>query len=203
MAQHHANLVQSLISPSLWYNYLRGICLSLLCGYSSVGERKEGVEIDFDSSDGKVEHDIVDNGDRTYKVTYTADKQGAYSIAVKCYDKHIPGSPFSLTVVPRADASKCKAEGPALHPNSLKIEGNPLNITVDTTQAGTGNLQVEVKGPDGIELTVYIANEDGIYSLKFDVPKAGKYFVHIRWAGEHIPAVHLSLRYTQDRMLVL
>ena len=158
------------------------------------GKRKEGIEIDFDSSDGRVEYDIVDNGDGTYKVTYTADKRGAYSIAVKCYSKHIPGSPFSLTVVPRADASKCKAEGPALHPNSLKIEGNPLDITVDTTQAGMGDLQVEVKGPGGIEPTVYIADEDGIYSLKFDVPKAGKYFVHITWAGDHIPGSPFKLK---------
>ena len=158
------------------------------------GKQKEGIEIDFNSYDGKVEHDIVDNGDGTYEVTYTADKRGTYSIAVKCYNKHIPGSPFSLTVVPKADASKCKAEGPALHPNSMKIEGNPLDITVDTTQAGTGDLQVEVKGPGGIEPTVYIADEDGIYSLKFDVPKAGKYFVHVTWAGDHIPGSPFKLK---------
>ena len=138
----------------------------------------EGIEIDIDSSDGKATHGVVDNEDGTYKVTYTANKPGAYSIAVKCYDKHIPGSPFNLTVMPRADASKCKAEGPALHPNSLKIEGNPLDITVDTTKAGTSDLQVEVIGPDGIEPTVYIASKEGIYSLKFDVPKAGKYLVN-------------------------
>ena len=155
---------------------------------------KEGIEIDIDSSDGKATHDVVDNEDGTYKVTYTANKPGAYSIAVKCYDKHIPGSPFNLTVVPRADASKCKAEGPALHPNSLKIEGNPLDITVDTTKAGTGDLQVEVIGPDGIEPTVYIASEEGIYSLKFDVPKAGKYLINIKWAGEHIPGSPFKLK---------
>ena len=159
-----------------------------------VGKRKDGIEVDIDSSDGTAKHDIVDNGDGTYKVTYTADQPGSYSIILKCYDKHIPGSPFNLTVVPQADASKCQAEGPALHPNSVKIEGNPLDITVDTTKAGTGDLQVDLKGPDGIEPTVYIASEEGIYSLKFDVPKAGKYLLSIRWSGEHIPGSPFKLK---------
>ena len=157
-------------------------------------ERKEGIEIDINSSDEKAKHEVVDNEDGTYKVTYTAKKPGPYTIAVKCYNKHIPGSPFSLSVVPQADASKCNAEGPALHPNSLKIEGTPLDITVDTKEAGTGDLQVVVKGPDDIEPTVYIASENGIYSLKFDVPKAGKYVVNIWWAGEHIPGSPFHLK---------
>ena len=41
---------------------------------------------------------------------------------------------------------------------------------------------------------MYIADEDGIYSLKFDVPKAGKYFVHVRWVGEHIPDSPFKLK---------
>ena len=157
-------------------------------------QSKDGIEVDINSYDGTANHDIVDNGDGTYKVTYTAEKPGSYNIILKCYDKLIPGSPFSLTVVPQSDASKCKAEGPALHPNSVKIEGNPLDISVDTTEAGTGDLEVDVDGPDGIEPTVYIASEDGIYSLKFDVPQAGKYQVNIKWAGEHIPGSPFKLK---------
>ena len=155
---------------------------------------KEGIEVDITSYSGSAKHNIVDNEDGTYTVTYTAEKPGEYSILLKCYTKHIPGSPFNLTVVPSADASKCKAEGPALHPNSIKIEGNPLDITVDTTEAGTGDLEVNVVGPGGIEPTVYIASEDGIYSIKFDVPKAGKYTANVRWAGEHIPGSPFKLK---------
>ena len=159
-------------------------------------ERENGIEVDIMSTDEteKAKSEIVDNGDGTYKVTYTADKPGSYSIKVKCYDKFIPGNPFELNVVSEADASKCKAEGPALHPNSLKIEGNPLDITVDTTEAGNGELQVQVEGPGGIEPTVYVASEDGIYSLKFDVPKPGRYTVNITWSGEHIPGSPYKLK---------
>ena len=156
--------------------------------------QKEGIELDISSYNGTTNHDIVDNRDGTYTVSYIAEKPGEYSVILKCYGKHIPGSPFNLTVVPSADASKCKAEGPALHPNSLKIEGNPLDITVDTKEAGTGDLEVDVIGPGGIEPTAYIASEDGIYSIKFDVPKAGKYTVNIKWAGEHIPGSPFKLK---------
>ena len=96
--------------------------------------------------------------------------KGAYVASIKFYNKPIPGSPFKIDVVPAPDASKCRAYGPALHPNSLHIAGTPLDLYVDAKKAGTGELQVVVKGPNDTRPKVFQANDNNVHSLKFDVP---------------------------------
>ena len=153
-----------------------------------------GLEIAIQSLLDKASTDTTDNKDGSYTVKYTAPTPGSYDIRVKFYDKHIPGSPFTLNVVPSADASKCKAYGPALHPNSLHIAGNPLDMFVDTTQAGTGDLRVIITGPNDSKPKVYLANEDGTYSMKWDVPEPGRYHAHIWWAEQYIPGSPFKIK---------
>lgn len=148
---------------------------------------KNKLEVTVSSMDQEIPVDMADNDDSTYTVTYTPPTEGDYVASVKFYEKPIPGSPFKITVVPAADASKCRAYGPALHPNSLHIAGTPLDLFVDTKEAGTGELQVVVKGPDDSCPKVYQANEDGVFSLKFDVPDPGKYRAYIWWSQMPIP----------------
>ena len=150
-------------------------------------ERKNGLNVTVSSADGEVPMEITDNDDSTYTVTYMPPTKGAHVASIKFYEKPIAGSPFKINVVPAADASKCRAYGPALHPNSLHITGTPLDLFVDTENAGTGELQVVIKGPNDTRPKVYQANEDGVHSLKFDVLDAGKYYVHIWWSQTPIP----------------
>ena len=150
-------------------------------------EKKDGLKVTVGGVGKSVPVDIVDNKDGVYKVTYVAPDPGAYVIDIKFYGKNIPGSPFKLEVVPAPDASKCKAYGPALHPNSLHIAGTPLDMFVDTKQAGKGELQVVVKGPEDAKPKVFIANDKGIYSLKWDVKDPGRYSVHVWWSQVSIP----------------
>lgn len=137
---------------------------------------------------------VKDNKDGSYSVTYTAPTPGDYDISVRFYGKHIPGSPFRLDVVPSADASQCRAYGPALHPNSLHIAGNPLDLFVDTTKAGMGDLQVVITGPNDSRPKVYIANEGGVYSTKWNVQEAGRYHAHIWWADQYIPGSPFKIK---------
>lgn len=157
-------------------------------------EKKGGLEVQVNSLQESVPVEIVDNDDGSYKASYTAPVPGAYVIMVKFYEKNIPGSPFKLDVVPAPNASNCRAYGPALHPNSLHIAGTPLDLYVDTKKAGTGELQVVIKGPDDKKAKVYTANDKGIYSLKFDVPDAGRYYAHIWWSQVHIPGSPFKIR---------
>ena len=157
-------------------------------------EKEKQLEVTITSPKEKAEVNINDKDDGSYKVTYTAPTPGAWRAAVKYFDKHIPGSPFKLEVVPAPDASKCKAYGPALHPNSLHIAGTPLDLFVDTKQAGKGELQVIVKGPDDVRPKIYTANDKGIYSLKFDVPEPGRYYAHIWWSQVYIPGSPFKIR---------
>ena len=159
--------------------------------------QKEGLEVTVSSANEMVPVEITDNEDTTYTVTYTPPKEGAHVATVKFYQKPIPGSPFKINVVPAADASKCRAYGPALHPNSLHIAGTPLDLFIDTTEAGTGELQVVVKGPNDTRPKVYQANEEGVHSLKFDVPDPGKYYVYVWWSQTPIPGCPFKVRVHQ------
>ena len=157
-------------------------------------EKKDGLLVTVSSLQADAPVEMVEKDDGSYTVTYTAPDPGAYMITVKFYEKNIPGSPFKLEVVPAPNASKCRAYGPALHPNSLHIAGTPLDLYVDTTKAGTGELQVVVKGPNNTKPKVYMADDKGIYSLKFDVPEPGRYHVHIWWSQVYIPNSPFKIR---------
>jgi filamin len=153
-----------------------------------------GLQVAVLSPEKEAPSTVKDNKDGSYTVDYTAPKPGEHTITVKFYGNHIPGSPFNLDVVPSADASKCKAYGPALHPNSMHIAGNPLDLFVDTTEAGTGELQVVITGPDDSRPKVFIANEGGVYSIKWNVQQPGKYHAHIWWGDVYIPGSPFKIK---------
>lgn len=154
----------------------------------------EGLTVSILSSTEEAPHTVTDNQDGTYTVNYTPSFPGDYKISVHFYGNHIPGSPFLLSVVASADALKCRAYGPALHPNSLHIAGNPLDLFVDTTEAGTGDLRVVITGPDESRPKVFIANEDGVYSTKWNVQDPGRYYAHIWWDDDYIPGSPFKIK---------
>lgn len=153
-----------------------------------------GLEVVVVSSAHQPLTDLRDNTDGSYAVTYTARSPGSYDIIIKFYEKEIPGSPFKLNVVPQADASKCKAYGPVLQPNSTHITGNPLEMYINTTEAGTGELRATILGPENVKAKFYMANESGTYSIKWDVPDPGRYHAHIWWAEQYIPGSPFSIK---------
>ena len=138
---------------------------------------------------------IKDNNNGCYAVDYIPPTPGAYVAKVTYYDSQIPGSPFKVNVFPGPDASKCRVGGPALHPNSLHIAGNPLELTVDTTEAGYGQLRVYVQGPNDYRPRVFSADDDkGNYLIKFDAMKAGRYYVVVAWSDNHVPGSPFKIR---------
>ena len=157
-------------------------------------EKPDGLEVKVSSMKSTAIVKTEDNSDGSYKVTYTAPEPGSYVVAIKFYEKHIPGSPFKLEVVPAPNAVMCKAHGPALHPNSLHIAGTPLDLYVDTQKAGSGELQVIVKGPNDSRPKVFMANDKGVHSIKFDVPDAGRYYIYIWWSQVLIPGAPFKIR---------
>ena len=132
---------------------------------------------------------IRDNKNGTYQVAYLVPLAGSYLINILAAGTHIPGSPFRLTAKPGPEADKCSMWGPALESNSLLIIGKPIDFTVDTKNAGTGVLTVKAVGPGGTQARVYLAKSDktGVYDVKLDPIRHGKYRVSVKWSGEHIP----------------
>ena len=138
---------------------------------------------------------IKDNNNGCYSVQYIAPTSGAYIASIAFYDRQIPGSPFKINVVPGPDASKCRAYGPALHPNALHIAGNPLELYVDSSEAGYGSLRVYVQGPNDYRPRIFMADDSkGVHSIKFDAMKSGRYFVVLAWAEKHIPGSPFKLK---------
>ena len=138
---------------------------------------------------------IKDNNNGSYNVEYVAPSSGAYVASVTFFDRQIPGSPFKINVFPKPDASKCFAYGPALNQNSILIAGSPLELFVDTKKGGHGLLRVYIQGPNDHRPKVFIADDSqGVYSIKFDAMKPGKYFVVVAWSEEHIPGSPFKLR---------
>ena len=138
---------------------------------------------------------IKDNNNGSYTVQYVAPTPGAYVASVAFYDRQIPGSPYKINVVPGPDATKCRAYGPALHPNSLHVAGSPLEFYVDTSEGGYGHLRVYVQGPHDYHPKIFMADDNkGVHSIKFDAMKAGKYFVVVAWSDQHIPGSPFRLR---------
>ena len=138
---------------------------------------------------------IKDNNNGSYSVEYVAPTPGAYVGSVSYYDRQIPGSPFKINVHPGPDASKCFAYGPALNQNSILIAGSPLELFVDTTEGGHGQLRVYIQGPNDYHPKVFLADDSkGVYSIKFDAMKAGKYFIVVAWSEEHIPGSPFKLK---------
>ena len=130
-----------------------------------------------------------DNKDGTYRIAYLAPQPGAYLISVTVHGDHIPGSPFKMNAVIGPDASKCIAYGPALERTSILNIGKPIDFVVDTHSAGTGELSVKAVGPGGVLASVYTSKGDspGVYDIRLDPVRHGKYRVSVKWSNKHIP----------------
>uniref|UniRef100_A0AAZ3R4W0 RING-type E3 ubiquitin transferase n=1 Tax=Oncorhynchus tshawytscha TaxID=74940 RepID=A0AAZ3R4W0_ONCTS len=62
--------------------------------------------------DGSVaDGEILDHKNGTYDFVYTVNKEGEFSLALRLYDQHIKGSPFSLRVTRSLDPEGAKRRG--------------------------------------------------------------------------------------------
>lgn len=130
-----------------------------------------------------------DNNDGTYNIAYLAPLVGAYLISITVHGDHIPGSPFKMNTVAGPDASKCIAYGPALERTTILNIGKPIDFSVDAASSGTGELLVKAVGPGGVLASVYTSKGDspGVYDIRLDPIRHGKYRVSVKWSNKHIP----------------
>uniref|UniRef100_A0A8C9R1D2 Filamin B n=1 Tax=Scleropages formosus TaxID=113540 RepID=A0A8C9R1D2_SCLFO len=139
--------------------------------------------------------EVTDNGDGTHTVAYTPSLEGPYSVVVKYAEQEVPHSPFRFRVLPTHDASKVRATGPGLTtglPASF-----PVEFTIDATDAGEGQLSVQITDQDGKPKKASIHdNQDGTYRVSYIPDKVGRYTIIIRYGGDEIPASPYRVRAT-------
>ncbi|XP_023712514.1 filamin-A isoform X3 [Cryptotermes secundus] len=150
------------------------------------GKAPLGVNIQSDR--GTLAPEVRDNGDGTYDVTYVPPSEGSNVKAKITWDgKDIPNSPYQLKVRPRVEPDQVKVEGPGVSGKGIPAS-LPAEFTIDTSQAGYGDLEVQVKGPDGYPRKVKVAdNGDGIFKATYIPDDCGRYKVSVKYGGKEVP----------------
>lgn len=129
---------------------------------------------------------IEDNSDGTYTIYYVPEDVGRYTISVLYGGIPVKDSPFNVKVDPIGDASKCHVYGPGLQP-VIQI-GEAYTITVDTRDAGQGNVTCHIRSANGNDLDIDIEdNNDGTFNIFYTPHNPGSYTIKIKFGGQDVP----------------
>ncbi|XP_066255181.1 filamin-A isoform X3 [Euwallacea similis] len=139
--------------------------------------------------------EIRDNGDGIYEVTYIPPTEGTKLQAHILYNgKDIPNSPFPITVRPVVEPEKVKITGPAIADKGIPAS-IPTSVKIDTTDAGFGDLEVKVSGPDGQPRPVKIhENGDGTVNATFVPDDCGRYKLDVKYGGKEVPKTPIPIQ---------
>ncbi|XP_059218761.1 filamin-A isoform X3 [Stomoxys calcitrans] len=117
-------------------------------------------------------------------ISFTPRETGEHLVSVKRMGKHIPNSPFKVTVMERevGDAKKVKVSGSGLKEGKTHTE----NIfSVDTRNAGYGGLSVSIEGPSKAEIQC-TDKDDGTLNISYKPTEPGYYIVNLKFADHHV-----------------
>lgn len=119
----------------------------------------------------------IDNRDGSCDVEFMPTEPGVYDISIRFAEKHIPGSPFKVSIdgpqtVSTGDFRSVKLYGPAVE--TLQVyEGIPASFYINVADAGAGLIGVEMTSSEGGAVENYEVEErgDGNYLVTFIPPK--------------------------------
>ena len=154
---------------------------------------------------GEIPVQLNSLGGRAYQVSFIPPQPDLYNLNVKYGDKHVKGSPFEIDMRPGVepetgeveveilcDPTKCKiVEAPI---ENVVLVNRPIVFTVDTHDAGTSELVIEVDGPTPTAVT---ANErpdkKGTYDISFKPKTSGSYRINVLWSNKPIAGAPLEV----------
>nr|XP_054595919.1 filamin-C isoform X3 [Nothobranchius furzeri] len=139
-------------------------------------------------SQAKIECD--DEGDGSCNVHYWPTEAGDYAVHVICDDEDIKDSPFMAHILPAANnvfPEKVRCYGPGLEPLGCIIH-KPADFTIDTNEAGRGELKVYAQDADGFPVDIQITdNGDFTYLCVYIPTKPIKHTIIITWEEVTVP----------------
>ena len=140
-----------------------------------------------------------DNTDGTYIVEYEPKKAGDHAVHISFDGQSIPGSPYSVPVSASPDATLCvpgkswrslgnKADktGSSAKDDDTHLCGDGLELEVDTSNGGVGELSAMAKNKDGDPVETFVVSGKGGKKSRVvlpNVPKSGEYHVDVLWSG--------------------
>ena len=160
------------------------------------GELNIGVTVDGGKETGSLS--VEDRKDGSYSVVFTPIAPGKHQLYITWSGQEVPGNPFSLIVRDRKDDLPISKITVLDHiPTYLQVN-HEVSFRVDTRTAGQGDLTVTAERPYGDleppDVEVNTSKEDPqIYEVSYTPTVAGIHKLHIKWAGETIPATPISI----------
>ncbi|XP_054641647.1 filamin-B [Dunckerocampus dactyliophorus] len=150
------------------------------------------VTVYMDQPDGTREELKVEPNEakKTYNVSYVPQVMGPHKVTVLFAGQPIPKSPFEVNVDKAlGDASKVAVKGPGIEPMG-NIANKPTYFDIYTAGAGTGDVTVMVKDPQGRDNTVEVMIEDkgdNLYRCTYRPTQAGLHTVSVTFGGGSVP----------------
>ncbi|XP_061399873.1 filamin-A isoform X1 [Musca vetustissima] len=129
-------------------------------------------------------------------ISFTPRETGEHMVSVKRMGKHIPNSPFKVTVMERevGDAKKVKVSGSGLKEGKTHTENV---FSVDTRNAGYGGLSVSIEGPSKAEIQC-TDKDDGTLNISYKPTEPGYYIVNLKFADHHVEGSPFTVKVTGE-----
>ena len=124
--------------------------------------------------------------EQRYHCALDIPDEGHYAIYVQCRGLDIQGSPIKIRMMPSPKPDKVCVSGAGLRGGTIDQR---RQFTIDTREAGHGHVSLKVKGPSGgfsIDMHHHETSER-IIIAEYTPVYAGKYTIHVMWAGLAVP----------------
>lgn len=134
----------------------------------------------------------MSSSNETYTVLFTTPVPDDYKVEITYKARHVSGSPFVLTVRDQPAPEKVVMFDPVIP----HIQGKPIELVFDTSQAGEGNLAVSVTSDAGETVATQLKEvSPSLVLITFVPAKEGVYSAGVTWAGKHINRSPLQLKF--------
>ncbi|XP_077428421.1 filamin B a isoform X1 [Vanacampus margaritifer] len=150
------------------------------------------VTVYLDHPDGTRQELKVEPNDakKTYAVSYVPQVIGTHKVTVLFAGQPIPKSPFEVGVDKAlGDASKVALKGPGIEPVG-NVANKPTYFDIYTAGAGTGDVTVMIKDPQGRDNSVEVMMEDKgdhLYRCTYRPTQAGLHSLAVTFGGTPVP----------------
>ena len=117
-----------------------------------------------------------------YKVSFTPPNPDVYTVDVNWEGKPVPGSPFTIDLLPpgRAEEVECT-------PPLYTVPGDDVDMLVDATSAGSGDISSDCTGEESGNVAVEITKITGrTHQVSFRAPKHDIYSLSVKFGDSHV-----------------
>ena len=130
---------------------------------------------------------VAESQPKIHVISFEPPKPDIYTLWVTWSKKQIPGSPFTINLLP-SSASACHIVGPPVVPENWE---EPAVLTISTVSAGNGKLEAKAEGEQsGVLADEHVQtkeNEAGETEVRLVAPTPNIYKLSVTWSGEEIP----------------